>query len=95
MRKKSAASSKPAKILSASSPATCTRTTSGTMMAFQCSRGRVYLCREKDRRRDDRGSHFCSYNLVTVTNRQATVQTIIVPTSNEELFRVEMTRFAD
>ena len=41
------------------------------------------------------GRNFCSYNLVTVTNRQATVQTIIVPTSNEELFRVEMTRFAD
>lgn len=41
------------------------------------------------------GHDFCSYNLVSVTNRQATVQTIILPTSNDEFFRVETTRFAD
>ncbi|RED63289.1 metallophosphoesterase family protein [Cohnella lupini] len=41
------------------------------------------------------GYNFCSYNLVTVTDLQATVQTIILPTPNEELFRVELSRFAD
>jgi 3',5'-cyclic AMP phosphodiesterase CpdA len=41
------------------------------------------------------GYNFYSYNLVTVTDLQATVQTIILPTPNEELFRVELSRFAD
>ncbi|NBD25503.1 metallophosphoesterase family protein [Paenibacillus glycinis] len=41
------------------------------------------------------GYNVCSYNLVTVTYGQASVETINLPTPNEELFRVELSRFAD
>lgn len=37
---------------------------------------------------------FCSYNVVTVTNRNATVQTVVLPTSNTEFARFDMSLLA-
>ncbi|MFS0724592.1 metallophosphoesterase family protein [Paenibacillus sp. 1P07SE] len=39
------------------------------------------------------GQNYCSYNIVTVTNRRPSVQTVTLPVPHEELFRLELAQF--